>query len=91
MAGAFDFRLGVKKVLNMNTVTPLRPQGNHPSPIYRYFNDPLARTEARRAGLLDAEYFDQMCLAAARYRANPTPVNAVEAHIAARRYQGGQR
>ena len=74
----------------MDTVTTLRPQDN-PSSLYEYFNSPLERTEARCAGLLDAEYFDQMCLAAARYRANPTPANAVEAHIAARRYQGGQR
>ena len=74
----------------MSSVTTLRPQGNHFSAFAR-FNDPLDRVEARRAGLLDAEYFDQMCLAAAGYRANPTPANAVEAHIAARRYQGGQQ
>ena len=34
----------------------------------------------------DAEHFDAMCLAAERYRINPTAANAGDAHAAARRY-----
>ena len=34
----------------------------------------------------DAERFDEMCLAAERYRTSPTSANAVKAHLAARRY-----
>lgn len=41
----------------------------------------LADRQAR-----DAERFDEMCLAAERYRSNPTSANAVDAHAAARRY-----
>lgn len=34
----------------------------------------------------DAELYDLMCLAAAQYQADPSPANAVKAHLAARRY-----
>lgn len=35
----------------------------------------------------EAECFDDMRLAAEWYRADPTPANAVKAHLAARRYK----
>ncbi|MCH8111483.1 MAG: hypothetical protein IH905_05945 [Proteobacteria bacterium] len=45
----------------------------------------LGRLADRQAR--EAERFDEMRLAAERYRTNPTPTNAVKAHLAARRYE----
>lgn len=47
----------------------------------------LCRLVERQAQ--DAEHFDEMCLASERYRIDPTPTNAVKAHLAARRYEAG--
>lgn len=44
----------------------------------------LSRQAAHHA--LGVECYDEMCLAAAQYQADPSPANAVKAHLAARRY-----
>ena len=63
----------------MDTVTTLRPQGNH-SPIYRYFNDPLDRTEAQRA---ERATWHDYCAHALRFEADPSLDNEISA-VAAR-------
>lgn len=60
-------------------------------PLLSNRNTSLARvghlTRLSDSQTQDAEHFDAMCLAAERYRFNPTPDNAVKAHLAARRYE----
>ena len=69
-------------------VSPARHRINaRPLPANRSFEARLARLSrlaARQAH--DAERFDDMRLAAAQYQADPSPANAVRAHLAARRY-----
>ena len=57
-----------------------RPGKGNPSPIYRYFNDPLDRTEAQRA---ERTTWNDYCTHALRFEADSTFANEIEA-LAAR-------